>query len=466
MKKSKKRILIIWVCLIVIVIGIGALILSHYLKIQKDLERLKTEEYDTVFLSMYSTELYVEEDWAHFRAMDTVKTDYSIPNNKLLQKYMETVKASGNTVTRVYLGVDPKEIAKEEVVLLIQQNPAMHFEVVLPYPQMEYWTNMKEEECNALIQNYQTFAEWIVPLENASLYFFCGEEWLTCNPKNYEDTFCTNTLVSKFLMCNFDVQHAYLLNNENVQERFENMRALVAAYREKPIDYPDAKEMDIVFIGDSIIGNYTDTLSVPEVVSGLTGAQVFNLGYGGKGAAQNELTPISFPEIVDFLRAEDTAGLPEEAQLTIGMKSFLEREKSGEQLMFVINFGLNDYFNGVLIDSEDACDITSYRGALRAGVKKLQEAYPEAQILLMTPNFTVYYECGEQQMSELGGVLAEYAAAVLELAEELQVDVLDNFNELPITDENWKVYQDDGCHLNERGRFLLGSRIAQKIKTD
>ena len=111
-------------------------------------------------------------------------------------------------------------------------------------------------------------------------------------------------------------------------------------------------------------------------------------------------------------------------------------------------------------------DITTYQGALRAGIKKLQEAYPETQILLMTPNFTTYSECGKVQISEVGGVLEEYVEAVLSLAEECEVNVLDNYHELPITLENWKKYLADGCHLNERGRFLVGKRIAQKLKTE
>lgn len=466
MKKHKKSILIIGICIVLFAIGIGAFGLSHYLKMKKDLDRLQTEEYDTLFLSMYATKNYEEEDWMFYRAMDVVRTDYAIPNNRVLQKYMETAKASGNTVTTVYLGIDPKEIAKEDVVRMIQQNPTMHFEVILAYPQIDYWTSMGKAECEELIQNYQTFAEWIIPLENASLYLFSSEEWLICNAKNYEDTYCTNTEVSEFLMCNFDLLHAYWLSSENVQVRFDRMRLLVDSYRENPIEYPDAAEVDIVFIGDSIIGHYTNTLSVPEVVSSLSGAQVFNCGYSGMSATKIGETDVSLPEAVDALIAKDTTGLPEEVQMTKGMKAFLEREKSGKQLMFVINFGLNDYFNGVPIDGQGADDITSYRGALRVGVKKLQEAYPDAQIVLMTPNFTIYYECGQQLMSEQGSVLAAYAATVSELAAELGVDVLDNFHELPITEENWQVYQDDGCHLNERGRFILGSRIAQMIKTD
>ena len=137
----------------------------------------------------------------HFWARDIVKTDYVIPDNKVLQKYMETAKASQKMLNRVYLGIEPKEIAKEEVVLMIQQNPSIYFEVVLAYPQIEYWLDMEQEECEALIQHYQTFAEWVVLLENADVYFLGSEEWLLCNPKNYVDTFTTNAAVSRFLMC-------------------------------------------------------------------------------------------------------------------------------------------------------------------------------------------------------------------------------------------------------------------------
>ena len=36
---------------------------------------------------------------------------------------------------------------------------------------------MKEEKFVKIMQKYQTFVEWILPLENADLFIFGNEEW-------------------------------------------------------------------------------------------------------------------------------------------------------------------------------------------------------------------------------------------------------------------------------------------------
>jgi len=223
-------------------------------------------------------------------------------------------------------------------------------------------------------------------------------------------------------------------------------------------------KFDIVFLGDSIIGNYTDSMSVPEVVKTLTGARVYNCGYGGRSAALGEKDDLSVDMIAQAIVEEDIKGIPADTQVYAGLEAFFEREETDKKLMFVINYGLNDFFNGYPVQGSDAYDHYSYTGALRAGVTALKEAYPEAEVLLMTPNFTVYYDYGEAVQSAKGGTLKEYAEAVISLGEELDVKVLDNFHELPINRDNFEEYLSDGCHLNERGRFLLGSRISEQIK--
>lgn len=464
MKKNKKLILPIFIVICVLVVGCVAFLLNHYIKIQKDFTRLQEEDYDTVFFSMYPVDNYAEEDYAYFRGMDIVKTSYNIANGKILRQYMDTAKASGNVVSTVYLGVDPERAAKEDVVIMVQESPEVAFEIILAYPQIEYWLEKSEKKCEEALQAYEEMAEWLTVLPNVRVYFFSGDEWLICNEANYEDTFQTNIEVSQFLMCNSDYLHYYQMTADTVESDIREMRELIAQYRTNRPEYANAADMDIVFLGDSIIGNYTNSMSVPEVVKALTGARVYNCGYGGKSAALAEKTPISLPDIVDAVIRGDATSLPEGEQVTAGVTQFLEREDIADRLMFVINYGLNDYYEGIPVRTEDAYDITTYSGAIRTALEKLQEAYPDAEILLMTPNFTTYYGCGTEVMSEVGSPLAEYADAVLTLSQELEVEVLDNFRELPITRENWMVYQDDGCHLNERGRFLLGSRIAGKIQ--
>ena len=465
MKRYKKLFISI---LLISIIGVGVCVLwiNHLSKIKADLKRLEEESYDTVFFSMYSIDNYEEDDWMHFRAMDIVKTAYEIPSSQLLQKYLETAKVSGNTITTVYLGIDPKRAKADRLAEMIQQNPGIMFEVILSYPKIDYWMEMGEKRSNDLLQEYQKLAESVVSSTNAHIYLFGGEEWLICNSSNYEDTFCTNAEVSRFLMCNADYQHSYILKADNLQERFGTMKVLLDNYRNNPIEYASAEHMDIVFLGDSVIGNYTNSLSVPEVVSALSGARVYNCGYGGKGAALSETTQVPLPTVVEAIIKEDVTNLPQQEQVSMGVKAFSERTQKDRRLMFVINHGLNDYFCGVPVASQDAYDVSSYSGALRVAIENLQKTYPHAQILLITPNFTSYFENGLEKKSEPGGSLEDYAEAAIRLAEEMNIDLLDNFHELPIEPDNWIVYLEDGCHPNERGRFLIGSRIAQKIRTE
>lgn len=463
--KSRKRIIrIIVVIVLAVLIAGAAFLLWQYAKIKPDLDRLEQESYDTVFLSMYPTDNYVEGDYMHFRGMQTVRCDYVISNGKVMRWFMEKINETDNVVTTVYLGIDPEKTTKEDIVLMIQENPQIRFEVALAHPQITYWLNMSPEKCEEVLQEYQVFAQWMVGLPNAGTYLFSGEEWLVCNKSNYEDVTLTNTAVSQFLMCNSDYQHPYILKAETIEAEIAGMRELISSYREAPVAYPDGSGLDIVFFGDSIIGNYTDSTSVPEVVSSLTGANVYNCGYGGRSAALGERDPYPVSMIVQALIDGDVSALPQEAQVSAGITKFLNREKKDNELMFVFNFGLNDYFNGYPVAGEDPYDIATYSGALRTAVKSLKEAYPEAVIMLNTPNYTVYFEYGQGIQSENGGTLKEYADAVLQLAEELDVEVLDNFNELPINAENWKDYLSDGCHPNEYTRFLLGTRIALKIQ--
>ncbi len=464
MTKKKKIMLGMAGVLIIGLLAGGLFIISHYVKIKNDFERLEQEEYDTVFFSMYPTENYEEGDYTHFRAMQIVKTDYVIPDSRILGKYMDKVNETCQPVSTVYLGIDPTKIRIEDVVAMIQENPEIQFEIVPAYPQITYWTDMSDAEYEEVYGQYLTFAEWMMAMPNARTYLFTGCEWLICNRENYVNTFSTNPEVSQFLMCNSDNQHPYMVEAHTIHTIFQEMRQLLDSYREKPAEYPDGSGYDIVFLGDSIIGNHTDSLSIPGVVKALTGAEVYNCGYPGKSAALGETNPLPLPGIADAIVSGKLSEIPRETLVYEGVNSFLEREEKDKQLMFVINYGLNDYFNGYPVRTADPRDISSYSGALRVTVKSIREAYPGAVILLMTPTFTVQFQYGSGVQSEVGGVLADYVDAVLEFEKEAGVKVLDNFNGLPIAKENHFDYLVDGTHMTEQCRFIVGSRIAELVE--
>lgn len=465
-KSHKMKIFIIAILCIAILAAVTALLyrpVSDYFTQKNDRERISTELYDTVFLSMFPTDSYSEQDFIEFREQYTLKTDYTIPDMETLKSYMTDITNSLNTVSTAYLGIRPEAINGEELIALTEEYPYIQYNIILPYPSMDYWLKLSEEEVTGTLQQYQDLAELLLSKSNIRTFFFL-KEWLVCNSANYDDAFLTNEGISKLLMLNCDELHNYYLTQENIDDTFTEFKELVDANRNHPVEYPKLSDYKIVFFGDSIIGNYTDTSSIPGVVSGLTGAATYNCAQSGYSATINPNCPMPLPEIVDCFIAKDTASLPQDTQLYLGVTEYIEEHSKADKLCFVLNYGLNDYFNGVPISLSDSYDISSYSGALRTAVESLQKAYPEAQIIVTTPNFTSFYENGSEPLSEVGGVLADYADAVIAIGSEYGIAVVDNYTELGINPDNDQDYLADGCHPNELTRFIMGQRIAQCIQ--
>lgn len=448
-------------------VAAGVIILGGilYTKCAKDISRLRTEQYDTVFFSMYPTDYYKEEYYSHYRGMSAIRATYAMNDSRIMKWYMDTAVNSGNVITTAYLGIDPMKVNTEDIFQIVLENEETMFDIVLAYPNMDYWLEMSPEECQKAWETYRDFAGNVLGLGNTRVYYFCNEEWLLCNPGNYEGVFKTNKAVSELLMCYSDEQHNNILNVENFHRRFNEAWRLLEKYREYPIEYPDASDWEIVFLGDSVIGNYTDSLSIPGVVNGLTNATVFNCGYGGKSAALSHKTLEAVSDIAKALVQKDLTNIPNGTQVYTGLEKYFAESDSEKKKLFVINHGLNDYFDGLPINTEDEEDISSYSGAMRVAVKTLQEAFPEAYFLLMTPNLSICFDFGEGIQTEYGGKLVDYADALISLGEELDVEVLDNLRELPIEKERYWVLLEDGTHPNAQGRFMIGNRIITCLET-
>lgn len=110
--------------------------------------------------------------------------------------------------------------------------------------------------------------------------------------------------------------------------------ALVQQAVSSPATYPDLSDYDLVFFGDSVMGNYKDFASIPGVIGALTGAKVHNLAVGGSSATRSNGENASFNEVVENLLSTSSLSLPDD-----------------DKLCFVINYGLNDYFEGYPLEN-------------------------------------------------------------------------------------------------------------------
>lgn len=454
---------------IYILIGVAILLIGVYVAFPKNLlndyRRMAEEEYTVAYLSMFPIDNYDEEDFTHYFAWDALKASYCIPNESILRFYMNQIASSGNTISTVFIGVRPDKISADELISLLREYPSVNYNILLPYPSMEYWDKLSDEKLQSTLQSYRTLTDALLLENNVKVYSF-NKEWVLCNPANYEDAFLTNEDVSRslFLTWTLNDNQGYHITADNIDTVFAELSELLMQNRTSPTVYPDLSDYKIVFFGDSVIGNYTDSASIPGVVNGLTGATVYNCGYGGNSAAYLEGAPINLPGIADAFVNQTASPLPEDTQVHKGVTEYLNDTSETNKLCFVINYGLNDYFNGAPVSTEDPYDVISYSGALRTAVTSLQQAYPEAQIILMTPNYTTYFEYGNTIQSEVGGILTDYVNAAVAVGKDCNVTVLDNYTELGINAENNWLYLEDGCHPSATGRYLIGQRIALNIK--
>ncbi len=431
---------------------------------KQDYQQLASTEYDTVFFSMYPIDSFREEDFSYYRGMTLCKSTYCIPSLSVLKDYLRQAARSGNQITTAYLGIRPELAEPRKLQKLLARYPDIHFEILLPCSSAEYWKSLSQKDYERTLSAFCSLLATAAEIPNANFYFYDAEEWLISNPGNYLDDGSVNEDIAGMLVTHSDSDHGYLVTAENAESDAWNLTSLTGALRAASLSYPDLDGSRIVFFGDSVIGNSTDSTSIPGVVAGLTGAEIYNCGYGGNSAAMAPDIPISLPGIVDAFFREDLSVLPRDTQVYAGISDYLENASSDKPLCFVIYYGLNDYFSGYPISSEDPYDITTYSGAVRTAVRLIRANAPDAQIILCAPNFSAIFENGTEPHGVDGSVLTDYVDALLALSEELQTDALDTYHDLGITPENQGEYLADQVHPNNICRFRIGSALSRLVK--
>lgn len=482
MKKYKS----VFMCLLFLVLALALffvipiLFTDHSPEKAEDFSRMGTEEYQAIFVSMYPIDNFAEEDFGAYAGVPTIKAQHTAKDLPQVSGYLKKAFASGNGITHIYLGLEPEQIwadCKEEEAGLkkhLQKNlldfakehPEVSFDILLPFSSLKDWLEKDLQERNKIQESYFHLLAELEGYANVRAYFIGAAHWLVANPGNYQEgsTDIVNEVIAQKIMMYVFCDGEYVITSTNAHTLFGMLDELIAEEEKSPHVYPDLSEWCIVFFGDSIIGNYTGSFSVPGVVEGLSGADAYNCAIGGSPAVFEPEENGNSPGIPDFLAQDADAVLEGNENYRKELLAYLERNHEGQKLCFVLNYGLNDYFNGYALDNEEnPYDGASYGGALRADVKALKEAYPDAHIILSAPNYTSYFEHGQEIQSENGGKLTDYVETAGKVAEEMGLPFLNNYADLGINIDNFDDYLADGCHLNEEGRFLMAERLIELI---
>ena len=225
----------------------------------------------------------------------------------------------------------------------------------------------------------------------------------------------------------------------------------------------------VVCVGDSIWGLVTDGTGIAALVEEMTGATVENYAIPGTTASkvsfQGENSDIEMYSLTCIVEALEK----EESTFQSSGESLRDSLEDAEYL--IIAYGLNDYFHGIEIESEEQNDTATYKGALSYAVEYFRQNYPELQIVLIGQTYCQFYAYGVvEQDSDTkdfgGGVGTDYAKAVQEVADSYQLIYINQYESLPIHEWNGTLYLEDATHLNERGRREYAKVVSKHLLKD
>ncbi len=249
------------------------------------------------------------------------------------------------------------------------------------------------------------------------------------------------------------------------------------------------EQYDIVFLGDSVIGN-EGNVSVVQTVGKELGLSAFNGAFGGSSMAMsdekdwgsltnNQWCMARMAEAIAYRdwQNQNASMAYAEHYREYGMYMpayFKDRMDALAKIDFsrvkvlVIEHGTNDYNGGYALDNpDDLYDISTFGGALRYSLELLQESYPDMKIVLITPIYCAFGDNLEQICHETdfgGGTLSDYMKLEKEIAAEYGVICIDAFENSGIREENSKEYLSDGLHLTDEGALLLSNYLAEELK--
>lgn len=450
---------------------------------QFDIGRVDSMNPECLLISMLPTENFSGEDFEYFRGTSTVKASHRFENLYDIRDFLTSVDSVPDDI---YMVIDPVSIgslygfhasfygrAYSDLLLpVVREHADTDYELLLPYYSLEYWRALSEKERRDAVASLRDFVNIFCEEQNVKLYFAGEREWLIANPGNYEAENSCNEAVTRKIVAFSYSDDSYVLTPENMEEKFSVICDLAENISSEPLlsGYdltvsPDLSDTDIVFLGDSVIGNFTDSTSIPGVVAGLSGARTYNLGVGGTtatfGGSPDEL---SLTVVAGAFLDGDISLFSDDQQAKHSMEEYISEHADGvpRSTCFIINYGLNDFFVGMPVDADPAGKETGcYAGALRSAVSLLKEAYPGCRIILMTPAYSVHGEGGTIPQSPYGGVLRDYADAAIRVADEMDVEYIDFYSELGLNQHNFSRYLHDGTHPDEHGRYVVGRYILQ-----
>jgi lysophospholipase L1-like esterase len=224
----------------------------------------------------------------------------------------------------------------------------------------------------------------------------------------------------------------------------------------------------VVFLGDSIteLGNYS------SLVAAQTGIVPTQVGFRGTG--MGEMTgaiPNTYYDqfcmyrLADAIASDNLGAVTDAADGLLASKGPDLRLQAAELAAtnwaqvdyLVIFYGTNDWGHGLPLGKNTDITGATFKGAINHTVSMIRTAFPEMQIVLITPLFRAN---ADTLTNTEGLYLADYANALLERGAAYKLPVLDLLRVGDINNNNASIYLADGIHPTTAGMQRIADKLA------
>ena len=451
---------------------------QHEKKLEETRMQIQSDEVQGLFCAMFPLDTYDATDFAFYKGINTVMLEEPLRSGEELVSYVEGILLQHQYLQTIYIGLskpmeelDSETLKERELAYiepweydlqaLISQFSEIEFKLILEYPSAQALSALSKSEKELLYDWYELLADLFGKgMEHITLFMPGAEPWLSGNRFNYLKDGMPNKEVAEFVLGQMICNERFTLHAKNVDEKIETLDELI---KEDEKLSNEKNEYTYVFFGDSVIGNYTDSMSIPGVLKGFTAGTVINCGYGGISAAHKE-DGNGITSVVDSFLQGDYAWMEEGKAAREGIMAFHDKHTKvkEEKLVFFFSLGLNDYMSGMRLEERETGDVYSFEGAIKTSVNKLREAYPESKIVLLSPNYLGWFDGGTEEVN--GHVLMDFIKSIEKMNLELDTLYIDVYDESGITEDNEEDYLADHVHPNEYGRYDIGKLVYQYIK--
>ena len=247
----------------------------------------------------------------------------------------------------------------------------------------------------------------------------------------------------------------------------------------------EIKDMQIVFMGDSILDNVREYDGVAYLISQACNARVYNMSIGGTTAAlmtyeqfnYDNWTSLSLLGVVHAILGDIDTDIFESYQAG----RILKECDFSKTDYFIIEYGVNDFLakipNSQYDDNGELRNIDAphtYVGALEAAINALHNAFPSAKIMIISPHYCQFFTkdayVGDSYSLDYGyGKMIDYSLLcgyVCDKNKDKNVMYYNTIMDSGIDAYSADDYLEDGIHLTSAGRRAYADYAARLINAD